>query len=105
MAEIIAAEKKFTALIIPNAILVSTLHQKYFFTSFLAREQAYSNIIQIWKEYQRRPLKEALKKSETIFSDDEEEYLQFVDPETKRLIGQVWLKFDAILMTYLNNYS
>ena len=73
LTDVIAIEKKFSALIIPNAILVSTLHYKYFFTSFLSRDHAYNTMIKAWKEYQRRPVKEVLKKSETVFSDDEED--------------------------------
>ncbi|ORX70859.1 GRAM-domain-containing protein [Linderina pennispora] len=46
--EIVAIEKKMTALIIPNAIQVSTLHSKYFFGSFIYRDSAYNQLIDLW---------------------------------------------------------
>ncbi|KAJ1936123.1 hypothetical protein GGF37_005734, partial [Kickxella alabastrina] len=40
--EIVTIEKKMTALIIPNAIQISTLHAKHFFGSFIYRDSAFN---------------------------------------------------------------
>ncbi|CAO3694371.1 unnamed protein product [Rhizopus stolonifer] len=47
-ADIINIEKKATAYFIPNAIQISTDSAKYFFASFLSRDQAYDLIVEIW---------------------------------------------------------
>lgn len=49
LERVIDIEKKSSAVIFPNSILVSTLHSKYFFTSFMAREQAFFEITELWK--------------------------------------------------------
>ncbi|KAJ1963945.1 hypothetical protein GGI12_001743 [Dipsacomyces acuminosporus] len=46
--EIVSIEKKMTALIIPNAIQISTLHAKHFFGSFIYRDSAYNQLIDLW---------------------------------------------------------
>ncbi|KAJ1802499.1 hypothetical protein LPJ75_006166, partial [Coemansia sp. RSA 2598] len=46
--EIITIEKKMTALIIPNAIQISTLHAKHFFGSFMYRDSAYNQLYDLW---------------------------------------------------------
>ncbi|KAJ1550507.1 hypothetical protein HK096_006571, partial [Nowakowskiella sp. JEL0078] len=48
-AEIINLEKKMTALIIPNAIAVSTTKTQYIFTSFMSREQCFAVIDELWR--------------------------------------------------------
>ncbi|KAG1408331.1 hypothetical protein G6F60_001525 [Rhizopus arrhizus] len=47
-ADITNIEKKATAYFIPNAIQISTDNAKYFFASFLSRDQAYDLIVEIW---------------------------------------------------------
>ncbi|KAJ2542997.1 hypothetical protein EV175_006011, partial [Coemansia sp. RSA 1933] len=46
--EILAMEKKMTALIIPNAIQISTLHAKHAFSSFMYRDSAYNQLYDLW---------------------------------------------------------
>ncbi|KAJ2725949.1 hypothetical protein GGI07_000877 [Coemansia sp. Benny D115] len=46
--EIVTIEKKMTALIIPNAIQVSTLHARHFFGSFIYRDSAYNQLYDLW---------------------------------------------------------
>ncbi|KAI8143341.1 GRAM domain-containing protein [Fennellomyces sp. T-0311] len=53
-ADIIEIEKRTTAIFIPNAIQISTTQAKYFFASFLSRDQAYDQISSLWRESQRR---------------------------------------------------
>ncbi|KAJ1979739.1 hypothetical protein H4R34_002719 [Dimargaris verticillata] len=50
-AEIVSIEKRMTALIIPNAIQLSTLHTRYFFASFIYRDAAYSQLLDLWKKH------------------------------------------------------
>ena len=47
--EIVAVEKKSTAMIFPNAIVISTLHARNTFASFVARDSTYELLIGIWK--------------------------------------------------------
>ncbi|KAF9564940.1 GRAM-domain-containing protein, partial [Agrocybe pediades] len=48
MTDIVKLEKANTALIIPNAILITTEEQEYFFASFLFRDSAFETIEKIW---------------------------------------------------------
>ncbi|KIK66327.1 hypothetical protein GYMLUDRAFT_1025648 [Collybiopsis luxurians FD-317 M1] len=47
--EIISLEKKMTAFVIPNAILITTRQAKYNFASFLSRDTTYDVIYNIWR--------------------------------------------------------
>ncbi|KAJ1916079.1 hypothetical protein H4219_003980 [Mycoemilia scoparia] len=48
--EIVTIEKRMTALIIPNAIEISTLHAKHFFGSFIYRDSAYGQLTDLWRK-------------------------------------------------------
>jgi hypothetical protein len=50
LVEVIAVEKRTTALIFPNAIEIVTATQKYFFGSFIFRELAFNLIFALWKK-------------------------------------------------------
>lgn len=47
--DVTALTKEKTALVIPNAILVSTQTEKYFITSFAARDKTYLQLFRIWQ--------------------------------------------------------
>ncbi|KAH7911600.1 hypothetical protein BJ138DRAFT_1150266 [Hygrophoropsis aurantiaca] len=47
--EITALEKKMTAFVIPNAIMITTRQAKYTFASFLSRDTTYDVIANIWR--------------------------------------------------------
>ncbi|KAJ4363583.1 hypothetical protein N0V83_009879 [Neocucurbitaria cava] len=47
--EVVSVEKKSTAVLFPNAIVISTLHARNVFASFLSRDSTYDLIIGIWK--------------------------------------------------------
>ena len=49
MHEIITLEKKMTAFVIPNAILITTRNNKYTFASFLSRDNTYEVIHNSWR--------------------------------------------------------
>lgn len=51
--DIISMEKKSAALIFPNSILISTLHAKHFFASFMNRDLVFQKITRIWKNVLR----------------------------------------------------
>lgn len=48
-ADIVSIEKRNTAYLIPNAILVKTLQNKYLFSSLVARDMTYSMLVNIWR--------------------------------------------------------
>lgn len=47
--EVVSVEKKSTAVVFPNAIVIQTLHARNVFASFLSRDSTYDLIIGIWK--------------------------------------------------------
>jgi hypothetical protein len=47
--EVVSVEKKNTAVIFPNAIVIQTLHARNVFASLVARESTYDLLIAIWK--------------------------------------------------------
>ncbi|KAF3910838.1 hypothetical protein ABW20_dc0105033 [Dactylellina cionopaga] len=47
--EIVAIERKMTALVIPNAIMIQTLHARNVFASFISRDSTYDLILGIWR--------------------------------------------------------
>lgn len=47
--EIVAIEKENTAMVIPNAIAIQTLHARHTFRSLLSREATYDLMVNIWK--------------------------------------------------------
>lgn len=47
--EVVSIERENTALVIPNAIAVQTLHARHTFRSLLSREATYELLIGIWK--------------------------------------------------------
>ena len=42
-------EKKMTAYVIPNAVLISTPEQRYFFASFISRDTTFEVLSNIWR--------------------------------------------------------
>lgn len=47
--EVSAITKEKTALVIPNAVLISTRSEKYFFTSFVARDKTFLMLFRVWQ--------------------------------------------------------
>jgi hypothetical protein len=47
--EVVSVEKKSTAMLFPNGIVIQTLHARNIFASFLTRDSTYDLIIGIWK--------------------------------------------------------
>jgi hypothetical protein len=47
--EVVSVEKKSTAMLFPNGIVIQTLHARNIFASFLSRDSTYDLIIGIWK--------------------------------------------------------
>lgn len=47
--DVTSITKEKTALVIPNAISISTDNEKYFLTSFGARDKAYLMLFRIWQ--------------------------------------------------------
>lgn len=47
--EIISVEKRSTALVFKNGLMISTLHAKHIFASFASRDSTYDLVVKIWK--------------------------------------------------------
>ncbi|OLN97450.1 putative membrane protein C20F10.07 [Colletotrichum chlorophyti] len=47
--EIVSVEKRSTALLFKNGLMISTLHAKHIFASFTSRDSTYDLIVNIWK--------------------------------------------------------
>lgn len=47
--EIVSVEKRSTALVFKNGLMISTLHAKHVFASFTSRDATYDLIVNIWK--------------------------------------------------------
>lgn len=47
--EIVSVEKRSTALVFKNGLMISTLHAKHNFASFTSRDSTYDLIVNIWK--------------------------------------------------------
>ncbi|XP_045482958.1 protein Aster-B-like isoform X1 [Harmonia axyridis] len=47
--DVTAITKEKTALVIPNAVLISTKTEKFFFTSFVARDKVYLMLFRVWQ--------------------------------------------------------
>jgi hypothetical protein len=48
-SDVISISKEKTALVIPNAIQIGTDKEKYFFTSFAARDKTYLMLYKLWQ--------------------------------------------------------
>ncbi|EFX05740.1 gram domain containing protein [Grosmannia clavigera kw1407] len=47
--EVVSVEKRSTALVFKNGLMISTLHAKHIFASFASRDSTYDLIVKIWK--------------------------------------------------------
>lgn len=47
--EIVSVEKRSTALVFKNGLMITTLHSKHIFASFTSRDATYDLIVNIWK--------------------------------------------------------
>lgn len=75
--EIIAIEKRNTALVIPNAVLIATMHNRNTFASFISRDMTYDLIVSLWRNsHPVVPASAALPDSADIIEDDDDEFAQ-----------------------------
>lgn len=49
LSEIVNIEKRNTALVIPNAIHIATMHSRHTFASFISRDITYELIVSLWR--------------------------------------------------------
>lgn len=49
LQEVIQIEKKSTAVLFPNGIVIRTLHHKYVFATFMSREAVFDTITKVWQ--------------------------------------------------------
>lgn len=50
LQEVIQIEKKSTAVLFPNGMIIRTLHQKFVFATFLSRDATFNVITKVWHE-------------------------------------------------------
>lgn len=50
LREVLQIEKKSTAVLFPNGMVIRTLHQRYVFATFLSRDATFNIITKIWHE-------------------------------------------------------
>jgi hypothetical protein len=78
--EIMAIEKRNTALVIPNAIHIATMHSRNTFASFISRDMTYDLIVSLWRNsHPVVPASAALPDSAGMEEDDDDFALSNVD--------------------------
>ncbi|WFD32344.1 hypothetical protein MSPP1_003389 [Malassezia sp. CBS 17886] len=80
-AEIVSIEKRNTAYLIPNAIQVKTLQNKYLFASLVSRDLTYSMLVNIWRLSQ--PSATARKYAVLGFAEDPSDDEKVADGHAK----------------------
>lgn len=50
LQEVIQIEKKSTAVLFPNGMIIRTLHQKYVFATFISRDTTFLQITRVWHD-------------------------------------------------------
>ncbi|KAJ8970115.1 hypothetical protein NQ317_000569 [Molorchus minor] len=90
--DVASITKEKTALVIPNAVLISTKTEKYFFTSFVARDKTYLMLFRVWQNAlmdQPMPAQEMWQwvhqcyGSELGLTSDDEDYIAPVTEDEK----------------------
>lgn len=96
LQEVIQIEKRSTAVLFPNGIVIRTLHQKYIFATFLSRDTTFAIIRNVWhqvlkednKLIRRKPKRHStdsgysrVEETDSENSDNSEE--DFSDDETE----------------------
>lgn len=78
LSEVIQIEKKSTAVLFPNGMIIRTLHQKYTFATFIARDHTFNEITKVWHgvldssdRLPKRRSRSRSKRSANDFTEDE----------------------------------
>ncbi|ODV91081.1 hypothetical protein CANCADRAFT_57438 [Tortispora caseinolytica NRRL Y-17796] len=74
-ADIVSIEKKTTAGLFPNAIVVQTLHARNVFASFISRDVTYRLLVNVWRGEETVPsgnYGDQISDSDSQFSDSDE---------------------------------
>ncbi|CAN6604800.1 hypothetical protein TRVA0_002S04698 [Trichomonascus vanleenenianus] len=69
--EIVTLEKKNTAGLFPNGIVIQTLHARHSFASFVARDSALEFLTSVWKQSSPHQMRPALNASGEALAEDE----------------------------------
>lgn len=81
--EIIRIDKRNVALLIPNSIGIETLHSKYFFASYLARDATYDLLISLWNQHQ--PTNEMVLKKRALKNPDRFPHVDISELEDSKI--------------------
>lgn len=94
--EVVSIEKEHTAIVIPNAIAVQTLHARHTFRSLLSREATYDLMIGIWrvshpdsfqKSMNGQKLAAGIASVDNVTQQDEEAEAQASDQDSEEASG------------------
>lgn len=94
--DVTALTKEKTAFVIPNAILVSTKSEKYFITSFAARDKTYLQLFRIWQNaLMNKPMvaQEIWQSIHSVYGDqlgltsDDEDYIDPTNDKVDALVS------------------
>lgn len=73
-SEIVTIEKRNTALVIPNAIHIATMHSRHIFASFLSRDMTYELMTSLWKSSHPVVPPSAALPDIAVTEDDEDDF-------------------------------
>jgi hypothetical protein len=91
LQEVIQIEKRSTAVLFPNGIVIRTLHQRYVFATFLSRDTTFSVIRNVWhqilsddpsKQLRYKRVRRSIDSSTSHRLDD---YMEYSDSEHELL--------------------
>lgn len=70
LQEVIQIEKKSTAVLFPNGIVIRTLHQKYVFATFITRDATFNLITKVWHNVLQNSVSDesSTKRKSTVIS-------------------------------------
>jgi hypothetical protein len=81
LQEVIQIEKRSTAVLFPNGIVIRTLHQKYIFATFLSRDTTFAIIRNVWHQVLREDNKLIRRKPKRHSIDSDYSRVEDTDSE------------------------
>lgn len=95
MDDIIRFEKKTTAGLFPNGIMIQTKTEKHSFASFLSRDMTFDFMVSVWEGTTGKSLKSV---NDILSTTSDKENVQS-DPSHRRVSSESGKKFDAYMLS------
>ncbi|KAK7681091.1 hypothetical protein QCA50_015929 [Cerrena zonata] len=95
MDDIIRFEKKTTAGLFPNGIMIQTKTEKHSFASFLSRDMTFDFMVSVWEGTTGKSLKSV---NDILSTTSDNENVQS-DPSHRRVSSESGKKFDAYMLS------